>query len=327
MEDFEEAEPEPDVVDVRVDGDTEVEVEASTGEQVEQDTQESEDVLDLTSILLPDDTFPQGADQFGVMYNKKLLDGWVKQPSACCGAAAVAGAINCLGSMNRKHMCSLNHIDILNIYRTIMTNSIAKKKSSFERCLGGPVDEFLRQLEVDVFSNNLEQSRKRYATSKKEVLSSVKKLVAVNMEQKQSSPCDEGVESDEMSTTCALLDELLAVERREAEERAEQEKAASISTSSTPSESPRTEDPKKEGGEGSMKAGQEEDEELITDHTPALITVIPGKKPWSVKARPKKKKGGKSSKAAAGGGKASTDEEEEGGRLVHNTWEIGRAHV
>lgn len=48
---------------------------------------ESEDVLDLAKILLPwlpeggggaggSYCFPQSADQFGVLYNKKLLDGW-----------------------------------------------------------------------------------------------------------------------------------------------------------------------------------------------------------------------------------------------------------
>lgn len=50
--------------------------------QVEQDTQEAEDVLDLAKILLPDcergggSCFPQSVDQFGVLYNRKLLDGW-----------------------------------------------------------------------------------------------------------------------------------------------------------------------------------------------------------------------------------------------------------
>ena len=54
---------------------------------MEQDTVESEDVLDLAKILLPwlpegagggggGSCFPQGVDQFGVSYNKKLLDGW-----------------------------------------------------------------------------------------------------------------------------------------------------------------------------------------------------------------------------------------------------------
>ena len=59
-------------------------------EKVEQDTQDIEDITDLFSFLLPPD--PNSCLQFGLLYNKKVFDGWVKQPSACCGAASVAGA-------------------------------------------------------------------------------------------------------------------------------------------------------------------------------------------------------------------------------------------
>jgi hypothetical protein len=338
MEDFEEAEPEPEVLE-QGEEEVEVEVEQSTGEQVEQDTQEAEDVLDLAHILLPDSSLPQGADQFGVLYNKKLLDGWVKQPSACCGAAAVAGALNCLGAMSRKHMSSLNHVDILNVYRTIMSNAIAKKKASFERCLGGPVGVFLARLEEDVFSNNLEQSRKRYATSKKEVLNSVRKLVAANREVKEGVPSEVSPDESEMSVTCALLDELLALERQEEQESDQQGEGDSTTMLSTPNDSPRTEsceqektkensteveDVEKGDGNGNEKEVEEEDEELITNHASAsaVITVIPGKKPWSVKARPKKKKGAKSSKSSSSThGKKSNGEDDTATRLVHNTWE------
>ena len=56
---------------------------------IEQDSLESEDILNLNEFLMP-----QGLeyyDQFGLHFNKKVFNGWVKQPSPCCGAACVAG--------------------------------------------------------------------------------------------------------------------------------------------------------------------------------------------------------------------------------------------
>ena len=118
-------------------------------EQVEQDTADTEDIVDLMKTLLPNGDFPSSASQFGLHYNMKIFHGWVKQPSACCAASSLAGAWNCLADVSRHDAEALNHIDILNIYRSIMANSIEKKKKSFERCLGGSIDFILGRLEVE----------------------------------------------------------------------------------------------------------------------------------------------------------------------------------
>lgn len=117
-----------------------------TDEPVEQDTADSEDAINLMDILLPNGIFPPSAVQFGLHYNIKMFQGWVKQPSACCAAASVAGAWNCLADFTRRNDNSLDHIDILNVYRAIMAKSIDKKKKSFERCLGATIDDLLGHL-------------------------------------------------------------------------------------------------------------------------------------------------------------------------------------
>lgn len=300
----------------------------------------------------------------------------VKQPSACCGAAAVAGALNCLGSMNRKHPCALTHIDILNIYRTIVANSIVKKKTSFERCLGAPVDEFLSRLEADVFSSNVEQARKRYATSKKEVLSSVRRLIAADKEGKADPQQEEGSQAAQMSAACNLLDELLASERKEEEEQVEveggvevvmiegseevggrqginvpdglvtnadtthpctgnsnsitstavkkkQQQVSGDSSSSADSASCIDEVKQKQREEEAKDEEARDEEKELSGHAAAII-VIPGKKPKSVKRRPKKNT--KFSKFTNGGKRSGDGEDEGGGEeggagLVHNSWE------
>lgn len=268
----------------------------------------------------------------------------VKQPSACCGAAAVAGALNCLGNMNRKHMSSLTHIDILNIYRTIMANSIAKKKTSFERCLGAPVDVFLSMLEADVFGNNVEQSRKRYATSMKEVLNSVRRLIAANKEGKEDPQHqeEENSEAAQMSAACNLLDELLVSENKEQEEEGEggvdvvmsaggegggiQEKCCltgssgcTLSRSTNANGTNNVLDEKEEEKERARNDDEAEGGGNMPSQAAAII-IIPGKKPKAIKRRPKKST--KFSKFANGGKKCGDDEEGDGEtELIHNSWE------
>ena len=45
-------------------------------EEVEQDTLESQDIEDIFEFLLPPGTIPKKCSTFGLLYNKKALDGW-----------------------------------------------------------------------------------------------------------------------------------------------------------------------------------------------------------------------------------------------------------
>ena len=72
---------------------------------VECDTAAAEDLDIMKTLLGPWNgrlpTKDDGVHQFGCAYDGALLDAWVKQPSPCCAAAAVAGAIN--GSSTQRN--------------------------------------------------------------------------------------------------------------------------------------------------------------------------------------------------------------------------------
>lgn len=108
---------------------------------VEQDTIDSEDIEDLLSFISPPSTVLQSASNVGIQYSRSVFEGWVKQPSACCGASSVAGAWNALFGWQRKHSKALNHEIVLDVYRNIMEDRIQKKTASFERKLGAKLDE------------------------------------------------------------------------------------------------------------------------------------------------------------------------------------------
>jgi len=98
-------------------------------EVIEMDTAENEDIDNIWEFLLP-----QGipdSQRVSINFNKGLLNGWVKQPSPCCAAAAVAGAWNCLSNVRRNDSQSLNYKNVLNIYESMFEDSIRKKKESF----------------------------------------------------------------------------------------------------------------------------------------------------------------------------------------------------
>lgn len=145
-------------------------------EIVEQDTIESEDVPDILSLLLPDNVNKLSA--FSFSFNKRVFDGWVKQPSACCGAASLAGAWNAVSCLHRSNKQALNHIDVLNIFKTIFIDAIQKKQSSFERKLGSSLDRFLSEdLVIHLARNGREIGGKKGCNAtKKSVIAALKTI-------------------------------------------------------------------------------------------------------------------------------------------------------
>jgi hypothetical protein len=169
-------------------------------EPVEQDTADTEDIINLMEVLLPNGAFPPSASQFGLHYNIKMFQGWVKQPSACCAAASVAGAWNCLADVTRRNDRSLDHIDILNVYRAIMANSIDKKKKSFERCLGASIDELLGHLVVEFVPRDPVLGKKGPACTKSAVTKAVKSLID-DYQRLKENPITSGESGDGSSSS------------------------------------------------------------------------------------------------------------------------------
>eukprot|EP00605_Chrysophyceae_sp_TOSAG23-4_P001902 GSChrysophyteH1.ASY1.ANO1.2100.1 assembled CDS len=115
-------------------------------EKVEKDTDDVEDIPNVLEFLLPPGTVPESCATFGVMYNKRVLDGWVKQPSACCGAASVAGAWNALSGRGRGDGGAATHNTVLELYRSMFVEMIIRKQRSFERRMGAPIEDLLRDI-------------------------------------------------------------------------------------------------------------------------------------------------------------------------------------
>ena len=109
-------------------------------ETIEQDTNEDESIPDLYTYLLPSLDVRNDQRSFGLYFDKNVFEGWCKQPSACCAAASVAGAWNCLANLtrNERHLGALSHEDVLDVYREIFLEIIQKKIASFERLMGAP---------------------------------------------------------------------------------------------------------------------------------------------------------------------------------------------
>jgi hypothetical protein len=82
-------------------------------DQIEQDTKDDEDIPNIIEMICPE--LHSCISQFCMSYNRSIFDGWVKQPSACCGAAAVAGAWNSFYNKHRSDSFATNHEDVLNV--------------------------------------------------------------------------------------------------------------------------------------------------------------------------------------------------------------------
>mmetsp|Transcript_128952 Transcript_128952/g.223720 ORF Transcript_128952/g.223720 Transcript_128952/m.223720 type:complete len:667 (+) Transcript_128952:51-2051(+) len=125
-------------------------------EVIERDTEDTEDVPNLSELLLPphlgarspdgNPTLPVRVDKFSVSYSMQALMGWVKQPSPCCAAASVAGAWNAIFALNRKDPLALDHKEVLTIYRGMISKQVTSKVASFERQLGAQIEPLLKEL-------------------------------------------------------------------------------------------------------------------------------------------------------------------------------------
>lgn len=154
---------------------------------IEQDTPEIEDIHDITEVLFP--SMLSECDQFGLVFNRKLFAGWVKQPSPCCGASAVAGAINALKNLHRSHSNALNHLDVMNLYIFIFNEMIHKKKSSFQRRLGcSSIDSVIVLLreEIEILSEPEATKKKSPYYSKRKVLLALNNIIQEHRKSKSN---------------------------------------------------------------------------------------------------------------------------------------------
>lgn len=160
-------------------------------EVVEQDTEDSEEIVNIFAFLLPKEVQEsQQIANFGLQYNRYIFQGWVKQPSPCCAAASVAGAWNALHGYHRNCAKAKTHANVLDIYRNIMEGKISKCSASFERKLGAKNlfnDEFWVDFNTNVKPFGREMGGKKgTAVTKKLMEKAMKFMLKIYFEQKKS---------------------------------------------------------------------------------------------------------------------------------------------
>lgn len=182
-------------------------------EIVEQDTIESEDIQNLLEYVLPAGGIPANATSFGMQYNKRLFNGWVKQPSPCCAAASVAGAWNSLSNLHRSDHNAVQHNNVLDLYREMFKSLIESKQASFERKLASPIGSFLEVLKYQLGLLGKEiGGKKGFGASKKVVMVIIKQLVKEFCENNKDLPEQPDANDMRQKTAVESFKDLLAEE-------------------------------------------------------------------------------------------------------------------
>eukprot|EP01031_Cornospumella_fuschlensis_P029526 gene29526-35634_t len=180
---------------------------------VEQDTVDAEDIPNVIEFILPQDGSTVNATSFGLHYNDAVFKGWVKQPSACCAAASIAGAWNALHQLRRADAAALTHTNILQLYEEILQERYNSKLDSFSRKLGARLtdEEFWNPLVEKLREGGKEfGGKKGEGVTKKSLLKALKTIC-------KDTPKPAG--SDEMQlTSWQLIKELFPGEGEGKEE-------------------------------------------------------------------------------------------------------------
>ena len=186
-------------------------------ERIEKDTDEIEDVTNVFEFLIPAGTMPADCSQFSLSYNKTVLDGWVRQPSACCGAASVAGAWNALAKLHRSDKMALTHESVLTVYRDMFVDMIQRKQASFERKLGSMMQPLLDLLKVELAKEGKEIGGKRAVTATKKSVSRILRRLAKqrhreHQQQSAQGGASGGVKPEEERDVLDCIVELLLLD-------------------------------------------------------------------------------------------------------------------
>lgn len=162
-------------------------------EVVEQDDAAPEDTSNIIQFLRDGMPAEDACLQEASLYNRRIFNGWMKQPSACCAAASVAGAFNALACVRRGDDGALTHAEVLQVYESMFSDIISKHKGAYERRLGGPLDGFLLTVEEELqkVGREIGGSKGANATTAS-VLKIIKKLAIVRASTRQKAP-EEGL--------------------------------------------------------------------------------------------------------------------------------------
>jgi len=94
-------------------------------------------------------------------FSRPLLEGWLPQPSPCCGAASVAGAFNALFDFGRDHCKSSSIAEVAELMAKNCDRLYTQRQQRIERLLGiesGTLDVVLAVLDEELLARGLHWS-------------------------------------------------------------------------------------------------------------------------------------------------------------------------
>ena len=107
------------------------------GAAVEKDEDTSGELVGPTLELLMPSSWPGILeDRFSMAVSRRAFDGWARQPSPCCAAASIAGAINAALGWGTQRDCALTHFEIAALLFAMLREQAERKRASLERLLG-----------------------------------------------------------------------------------------------------------------------------------------------------------------------------------------------
>ncbi|CAD7927745.1 unnamed protein product [Amoebophrya sp. A25] len=108
--------------------------------EIERDTEETEEMTAdevWRTVLMPQKLAGSPVMAFAAGYDQRLFDGWVKQPSPCCGAASVAGAWNALRVVHRADSQAKNFRDLTDVLAKYCDALARGRRKRLDRMLDG----------------------------------------------------------------------------------------------------------------------------------------------------------------------------------------------
>eukprot|EP00931_Biecheleriopsis_adriatica_P103876 TRINITY_DN78667_c0_g1_i1.p1 TRINITY_DN78667_c0_g1~~TRINITY_DN78667_c0_g1_i1.p1 ORF type:complete len:489 (-),score=91.31 TRINITY_DN78667_c0_g1_i1:56-1429(-) len=91
-------------------------------------------------------------------FSRCLLEGWVPQPSPCCGAASTAGAFNALWDLGRGAECSVHIREVADLMAQHCEKLCSQRQQRLERLLGlpeGALQDVLHALDAELAARGM----------------------------------------------------------------------------------------------------------------------------------------------------------------------------
>ena len=120
-----------------------------------------------TEMLMPSGWPGVFKDRFSLLVSRHAFEGWVHQPSPCCGAASVAGAANCALGLPHDSPLALTHAHVAGLYHSMLADQAAKKQDAVARLLGiESIEPALEALRADLAADGKSLGGRKEAACK-----------------------------------------------------------------------------------------------------------------------------------------------------------------